>query len=207
MGTKLSVKDVISYSAYETRNGYVKRSDAKDGECTADIVVEEILNKSLSDEDLKEVALRVKEWSDYINEQSGEYFDNVKSEVSKPLVDETKVGLIASSFASFDKYKYFKKLNENDAKSEYLGEEGDLVEFNIDDYKLIKTGSSKFGDRLNKWYLYKIHSGNNVISYFSNNNLEYEFKHSKRAKATISKLSEYNNIKQTGVTKMVFLDD
>ena len=203
MCAKLNVKDVINYSAYETLNGYIKKTEDSNIESTFEKILNAIDEHSLSEDDLLSVKDRVKEWSLYIGAQEGDYFENVRNEISKPLVDETKIGLIASSFAAFDKYRYFQKLNENDKLSEYLGEEGDCITFDIDSYKLIKTGMSKFGKQ-DKWYLYKIYSGNNVINYFSNINIDYELEHFKSATAIISKLNEYKGIKQTNVSKLSF---
>jgi len=203
MGIRLNVKDVIGYSAYETLNGYIKKSEDSNVESTAEKIINAIDEHILTDDDLQSVKDRIKEWSLYIESQEGEYFEDVKKEISKPLVDEIKVGLIASSFASYDRYRYYQKLNENDRLSDYLGEEGDHITFSIDDYKLIKTGTSKFGNS-DKWYLYKIRSGNNIINYFSNMNIDYELEHFKNASAIISKLNEYKGIKQTNVSKLSF---
>lgn len=204
MGAKLNVKDVITYSAYETLDGYIKKGEGSNVDSTFEKVLNDIESKSIDEESICEsVKDRIKEWSLYIESQDGEYFESVRNEISKPLIDEIKIGLIASSFASFDKYKYFQKLNENDKLSEYLGEEGDCITFDISSYKLIKTGMSKFGKQ-DKWYLYKIKSGNNIINYFSNTNIDYELEHFKKATAIISKLNEYKGTKQTNVSRLSF---
>lgn len=204
MGAKLNVKDVITYSAYETLDGYIKKSEDSNVESTFEKVLNDIESNSIDEASISEsVKDRIKEWSLYIESQDGEYFESVRNEISKPLIDEIKIGLIASSFASFDKYKYFQKLNENDKLSEYLGEEGDCITFDIDSFKLIKTGMSKFGKQ-DKWYLYKIKSGNNIINYFSNTNIDYELEHFKKATAIISKLNEYKGTKQTNVSRLSF---
>lgn len=204
MGAKLNVKDVITYSAYETLDGYIKKSEDSNVESTFEKVLNDIESNSIDEVSISEsVKDRIKEWSLYIESQDGEYFESVRNEISKPLIDEIKIGLIASSFASFDKYKYFQKLNENDKLSEYLGEEGDYITFDIDSFKLIKTGMSKFGKQ-DKWYLYKIKSGNNIINYFSNTNIDYELEHFKKATAIISKLNEYKGTKQTNVSRLSF---
>ena len=39
MSLKLNVKDVINYSAYETLNGYIKRTDDSNVECTAEKIL------------------------------------------------------------------------------------------------------------------------------------------------------------------------
>ena len=203
MSLKLNVKDVINYSAYETLNGYIKRTDDSNVECTAEKILNAIDAHELDEDTFESLKDRVKNWSIYIESQTGEYFENVRNEISKPLIDEMKIGLIASSFASFDKYRYFQKLSENDKLSEYLGEEGDTITFTIDSYKLIKTGVSKFGNN-SKWYLYKIYTGNNIINYFSNTNIDYELEHYKKASAIVSKLNEYKGTKQTNVSKLSF---
>ena len=206
MSLKLNVKDVINYSAYETLNGYTKRTDDSNVECTAEKILNAIDAHELDEDTFESLKDRIKNWSNYIESQTGEYFENVRNEISKPLIDEMKIGLIASSFASFDKYRYYQKLNDNDKLSEYLGEEGDTITFNIDSYKLIKTGVSKFGNN-NKWYLYKIYAGNNIINYFSNTNIDYELEHYKKASAIVSKLNEYKGTKQTNVSKLSFCSE
>lgn len=204
MGARLNVKDVIVYSAYETLDGYVKKNDDSKVESTFEKVLNDIESAEPDIDSIKEsVKDRIKEWSQYIESQDGEYFEDVRKEISKPLIDKAKIGLIASSFSSFDKYKYYQKLNENDKLSEYLGEEGDCITFSIDSYRLIKTGTSKFG-KSEKWYLYKIRSGNNIINYFSNTNIDYELEHFKKATAIVSKLNEYKGTKQTNVSKLSF---
>ena len=41
---------------------------------------------------------------------------------------------------------------------------------------------------------------------FMDHNCEFEFNHCNKIKATISKLSEFNNVKQTSVSRVKFLD-
>lgn len=211
MGLKLNTIDVIKHCAYETQfNGYVKRSDKEDVYCTADKVFDAITKAEVSEDELASAKERVEKWLEYINNSSGEYFDSVKAEITKPKIDEIKIGLIASSFSAFDKYQLYSKLADGERMSEYLGEEGDAVTFTIKDYKLVKSGNSKFKNgNSSKWFLYKIHdeANNNVIMWFSDHDSEFEFKHSKKATAVISKLSVYNEIKQTSVTKLRFLDE
>ena len=205
--SKFPTSKVIKYSAYETHlNGYVKRSEGGDTECTADVVLESILNNSFDDSDLEKMNDRIREWSEYITNSSkdNDYFNNVRSEISKPMIDESKIGLIASSFSSFDKHVLSKINNEKDKLSEYIGEEGDHVAIEINDYKLVKSGVSKFGNS-GKWYLYSIRdTNNNILTLFSNEKLDTEFKKFKHIDAVIAKLSEFNGIKQTQITKVSF---
>ena len=207
--SKVSTADVIKYSAYITeQEGYVKRSDNPNVTCTADKVLDAMEYGSISDEELDETKDRVTEWFAYINDekQTGEYFDNLRAEVVKPTIDEIKIGLIASSFASYDRFKKFKQGSEADKNSEFLGEEGDKIIFNIAEHKLVKTGTSKFSNNSSKWYLYKIKDdkGNTVI-FFADHDCEFEFTHSDKATATISKLNTFNEVKQTNVSKLKFL--
>lgn len=204
--SKLSTRDVILTSAYITEQyGYIKRSDSVP-ECTVDKILDALEMQSLSVDDLNSVKDRVKLWFEYVNDvkQQGEYFDNLRAEITKPTIDEIKIGLIASSFSMYDKYKLYKLKLDSEKNSEYLGEEGDIITFNIANYTLVKSGDSKFGNK--KWYLYKIKDDNsNVIIWFADYDCSTEFKHFKSATATISKLSAYNDIKQTTVTKLKFL--
>lgn len=205
MGIKLNTQDVISHSAYETSlNGYVKRADDEDN-CTANVVFNSVSMRTISQDDLDTVKDRVTKWLEYISSQSGDYFDDIKASISQPKVDEAKIGLIASSFASFDRYQSYKVLNEIEKQSKYLGEEGDRVSFEIKDVKLLKTGTSKFKGANSKWYLYKIHDTNgNSISLFANENLDKEFKKFTHVECTVQKLSEFNGIKQTQVSDIRF---
>lgn len=210
MGIKLNTSDVIKHCAYETElNGYIKRSDNQDVYCTADRVLDSITKDLISDKDLESVKDRTVKWYEYINKSNGEYFESIKTELSKPKIDENKIGLIASSFSLMDKNAIFAKANELEKSSEYLGEEGDTITFNIKSHRLIKSGMSKFGNGTSsKWYLYKIvDEYNNVIMWFANSDNEFEFKHCNKASAMISKLQVYNDVKQTSVTKLKFLDD
>ena len=208
--SKISTKDVINISAYITeQDGYVKRSDNPNTVCTADKVLDAIETGSVSDDELNDVKDRVAKWLEYVsdsNHQSGEYFDNLREEICKPMIDEIKIGLIASSFASFDRYLSFKAKNDLDKRSEFLGEEGDKITFNIANHKLIKTGTSKFGNNPGKWFLYRIEDDmGNLIIYFADHDCEFEFNHSNKATATISKLNTYNEVKQTNVSRLKFL--
>lgn len=208
--SKVSTKDVIKYSAYLTDiDGYVKRSDDQNVVCTADRVLDAIEDGTISEDDLSDVKDRISQWFTYINDtnsQTGEYFDNLREEVCKPMIDEIKIGLIASSFASFDRYRQFKAKNDADKKSNFLGEEGDRIIFNISDYKLIKTGTSKFSAGKSKWYLYHIHDEfGNVIIFFADHNCDSKFENSTKAAATISKLTTFNDVKQTNVSRVEFL--
>ena len=206
MGLKFDVQSVIKYAAYETsRNGYVKRADDEDN-CTANKLFDLLIKNELSDEQLSSVKDRVSKWFAYINSQDGDYFKEVKLEIAKPKIDEVKLGLVASSFASFDKHMSFVALNEIEKASEYLGEEGDSVAFCIRDFKMIKSGTSKFKNGDSKWYLYKIHDVNgNSITLFANENMDTEFKSHKQIEATVQKLSEYNGVKQTQISKVRFV--
>lgn len=209
MGLKLNTSDVIKHCAYETQfNGYVKRSADEDVYCTADKVFDAITKAEVSEDELASVKDRVSKWLEYVDNSSGEYFENIKSEITKPKLDETKIGLIASSFSAFDKYNLHNKLLNDEKSSEFLGEEGDNITINVKDYKLIKSGVSKFKTGSSKWFLYKIYDNfGNVIMWFSDHDSEFEFKHSKKITAAISKLTEYNGVKQTTITKLKWLDD
>lgn len=207
MGIKLNTQEVISHSAHETSmNGYVKRADDEDN-CTANKVFDSVSMRTLSQEDLDSVKDRVTKWLEYISSQSGDYFEDIKSSIAQPKVDEAKIGLIASSFASFDRYQSYKVLNEIEKQSEYLGEEGDSVSFDVKDFKMIKSGTSKFKGSNSKWYLYKLRdTAGNSISMFANENLDKEFKKHTHIECTIQKLSEFNGIKQTQVSGVRFVD-
>lgn len=205
---RINTKDVINYSAYETlHNQYIKRSEDEEN-CTANKILESIEGDELSNDDLLSIKERVSKWFEYVNNpnNNGEYFESLRAELSKPSIDEVKIGLIASSFSAFDKSSRFEEANKQDKKSEYLGEEGDTITFSVKDYKLIKTGTSKFGGNQSKWYLYKIHDDkDNVIVFFSNHDCEFEFSHCEKVVATITKLSEFREVKQTNVGKVKFM--
>ena len=208
--SKIITTDVIRASAYITeQEGYTKRSDNPNVMCTADKVLDAIETASIDDADLEDTKERVTGWLEYINDsehQTGEYFDNLRSEVCKPMIDEIKVGLIASSFASYDRFRSFKARNDLDRQSEFLGEEGDKVTFTITEHKLIKSGASKFGNNAGKWYLYRMKDDRgNIIIYFADHDCEYEFSHSDKATATISKLNTFNEVKQTNVSRLKFM--
>ena len=208
--SKIITTDVIRASAYITeQEGYTKRSDNPNVMCTADKVLDAIETASIDDADLEDTKERVTGWLEYINDsehQTGEYFDNLRSEVCKPMIDEIKVGLIASSFASYDRFMSFKARNDLDRQSEFLGEEGDKVTFTITEHKLIKSGASKFGNNTGKWYLYRMKDDRgNIIIYFADHDCEYEFSHSDKATATISKLNTFNEVKQTNVSRLKFM--
>jgi hypothetical protein len=204
---KIISTEVIRISAYITeREGYVKRSDSAK-ECTADKVIDAIETNAIDEEELAETKERVAEWFNYINDpkQQGEYFDDLRSVITKPTIEESKIGLIASSFASFDRYKKYKAVDNINKKSQFLGEEGDSIIFNIESYQLVKSGTSKFGNNA-KWYLYRIKDDNgNIITWFADHDCTFEFSNSKQASATITKLSTYNEVKQTNVSKLKFM--
>lgn len=207
---KFLTTDIIRASAYITEHeGYVKRSENKNIICTADKVIDIVEGKLLNDNGLNDTKNRVIGWLDYINDanhQTGEYYENLRAEICKPMIDENRVGLIASSFASYDRYRSFKLSSDKDKESEFIGEEGDTVTFNIKEYRLVKSGTSKFNNSSSKWFLYKIKDDHqNIIIYFADHDCEFEFKHSDKAIATISKLNVYNEIKQTNVSKLKFL--
>lgn len=205
---KFPTAEVIKHSAYITgKYGYVKRSDDPNVECTADIVLDSMLDHSIDESELEKMNSRIIAWSNYIknSKQDNEYITNVKAELGKPTIDEMKIGLIASSFASFDKYNQYKSDVESDKRSTYLGEEGGQIKFTISEHRLIKTGISKY-NKDSKWYLYKIKDNNdNIIMYFADHNCEDDFENSSEAIATISKLTTFNDIKQTNVSKLRFL--
>ena len=97
--TKLNTIDVIKHSAYEVKhNGYVKRSDAKD-DCTSDKIFDMITHAEIDESELDTMNEYIAEWMNYIQEQQGDYFDDLRNEVAKPFTDEKRISLIASSFA------------------------------------------------------------------------------------------------------------
>jgi hypothetical protein len=203
---KYSTAEVIKCCAYITEKyGYIKRSDDPRVECTADMVIDLLLGDGIDNKELERTIDRVTSWGEYINSitYDSEYISNLRAEIAKPVVDETKVGLIASSFASYDKYK--SSPSYNDKLSNFLGEEGDTITFGISEYRLIKSGNSKYGNK-SKWYLYKIYDDNrNVIVWFADHDCTSEFNTYNKAVATISKLSTFNEVKQTNVSKLRFL--
>lgn len=204
---KFPTDKVVKCSAYETAmNGYTKRSDDPKVECTADIVLDIILDHSVDEAELEKMNDRITAWSEYIKDpnQDSEYIRNVRAEVVKPMIDDSKIGLIASSFSAFDKHVKFKVAKERDKLSEFLGEEGDSIEFSIAEHKLVKSGASKYKKGA-KWFLYQIKDNHgNIISYFSDHNCDKEFNEYSRASAIISKLTTYNEVKQTNVSKLRF---
>lgn len=205
---KMSTANIIKYAAYITENeGYVKRSDSQDN-CTVDRIIDSIESDSITDNELNSVKDRVAQWLSYVNDdkQTGEYFENLRAEIVKPMIEETKIGLIASSFASFDRHKIYKIKNEVDKRSEYLGEEGDKITFTVSEHRLVKSGESKFKNGTSKYYLYKMKDDDgNIIMWFADHDCEFEFEHSDKATATITKLSIFNEVKQTNVSKLRFL--
>jgi hypothetical protein len=205
---KFSTIDVIKVSAYETSmNGYTKRSEDARVVCTADAVFDALIDHSVDESELEKMNDRIVAWNNYLKDpnQENDYILSVRSEIVKPMIDESKIGLIASSFASFDRYIKFKMLNEKDKQSDFLGEEGDSVTFEISEYKLVKTGSSKY-NKGSKWYLYHIKDViGNIIIFFADHNCDDEFRNHSKATATISKLTTYNEVKQTNVSKLIFI--
>ena len=210
---KFSTIDVIKVSAYETSmNGYTKRSEDARVVCTADTVFDALIDHSIDDSELEKMNDRIVAWNNYLKDpnQENDYILSVRSEIVKPMIDESKIGLIASSFASFDRYIKFKMLNEKDKQSDFLGEEGDSVTFEISEYKLVKTGSSKY-NKGSKWYLYHIHGKNiknnieGVIIWFANTDCSSEFSNFTKATATIVKLNTFNDVKQTNVKDLDFM--
>lgn len=206
---KISTKDVINYSAYITESdGYVKRSDNPNVTCTADKVLDAIELHAVKEDDISDVKDRVSGWFEYINDlehQTGEYFDNVRSEICKPTIDEIKIGLIASSFASYDRYRVYKVKNDKDKMSNFLGEEGDKITFTISEHRLVKSGNSKYGNG-GKYFLYRIKDDlGNIIVWFADHDCEDEFSEHNKATATISKLNTFNEVKQTNVSKLRFM--
>ena len=203
---KYSTAEVIKCCAYVTeKKGYIKRSDDPRVECTVDSVIDLLVGDGIPSNGTDHVINRVTSWGDYINsiKYDSEYISNLRLEISKPVIDETKIGLVASSFASFDKYR--SSPSYNDKLSNFLGEEGDAITFSISDYKLVKSGNSKYGNN-SKWYLYKIYDDSrNVIIWFADHDCTSEFGTYNKATATISKLSTFNEVKQTNVSKLRFL--
>lgn len=203
---KYSTAEVIKCCAYATEKyGYIKRSDDPRVECTADVVLDLLLSDGINNNELERVIDRVASWGEYINSitYESEYISKLKAEIAKPVIDETKIGLVASSFASYDKYK--SSPDFSDKASNFLGEEGDSITFEISDYKLIKSGASKYGNN-SKWYLYKIYDDNrNVIIWFADHDCTSEFSIYRKAIATISKLNTFNEVRQTNVSKLRFL--
>lgn len=202
---KYSTAEVIKCCAYITeKNGYVKRSDDPNIECTTDLVIDLLLGDGIPSCDMCNVIDRVTSWGEYIDgiKYDSEYISNLRTETSKPMIDEMKIGLIASSFASFDKHRLSKS---DDKLSTFLGEEGDSITFEIYDYKLIKSGNSKYGNG-SKWYLYKIYDSNkNIIVWFADHDCSSEFSTFHKATAIISKLNTFNEVKQTNVSKLRFI--
>ncbi len=87
MGVKLNTVSVIKYSAYETlHNGYVKRSD-NESNCTADKVFNAISEDAISESELLSVKDRVTNWMQFINDSTGEYFDNISDFVFEVALD------------------------------------------------------------------------------------------------------------------------
>lgn len=205
--SKLITADIIKVCAYITKyNGYVKRTESKQN-CTVEKVLDALETNSISDDELEEVKDRVSEWFNYIGDESkqtGDYFNDVRSVVTNPSVNDSKIGLIASSFASFDRYRLFKAKSAVEQNSEYLGEEGDSIDFNIAEYKLIKSGTSKYKNG-SSWYMYKIKDEHgNIIMWFADHDCTQEFLNHKQASAVITKLNTFNEVKQTNVSRLKF---
>ena len=207
--SKLLTKDIIRYSAYIVKHeGYVKRSESESN-CTVERVLDAMALNEISDKELESVRDRIDGWLKYINDpnNTGEYFDSLRAEVVKPTIDESKVGLIASSFSSFDKHSIYEKKRELDKQSQYIGEEGDVVTIAIKDYRLVKFGNSKFNNG-SKWYLYNIRDINgNIIVWFADDNYDSKLNNHCKITASITKLSEYNGVKQTTISKVNFCNE
>ena len=147
----------------------------------------------------KELVNNVLTWIDSQTEDNN-YFHNLKTVCSLEYITYDNFGLLASVFPVYDRNlkREKQKLEEQEAdrKSEYVGNVGDRITVQIEDFKIITTWETDYG--LTK--IFKIIDVNgNVYTWKTSGGIADD---AKEIVGTVRSHNEYRGIKQTELTRV-----
>ena len=147
----------------------------------------------------KELVNNVLTWI-YSRTEDNNYFHNLKTVCSLKYITFDNFGLIASVFPVYDRNleREKQKLEEQEAdrKSEYVGNVGDRITVQIEDFKIITTWETDYG--LTK--IFKIVDVNgNVYTWKTSGGISDD---AKEIVGTVKSHNEYRGIKQTELTRV-----
>lgn len=147
----------------------------------------------------KELVNNVLTWIDSQIEDNN-YFHNLKTVCSLEYITFDNFGLLASVFPVYDRNleREKQKLEEQevDRKSEYVGNVGDRITVQIEDFKIITTWETDYG--LTK--IFKIVDVNgNVYTWKTSGGIADD---TKEIVGTVKSHNEYRGIKQTELTRV-----
>lgn len=137
------------------------------------------------------------------NPSNSNYFHNLKVVVSTMWISEENFGLVASIPATYDKtleIEAEKRRRELEAKadesnSKWIGEVGKRITFKVDSARVLSTRYTEWGETY--FIKFRDTDGNIIVWSTSNGNVI----EAKEIIATVKEHSEYNNVKQTIVTR------
>ena len=138
-------------------------------------------------------------------DENNNYMHNLKVACMNEYIPETGFALVASLLPTYDKnleYEAIRKEKEEAAKrekkSEYVGNIGDRISFNIVSGRCLTSYNTQYGIT----YIYKfVDDNNNVYIWKTSKDIDFDYVVGKNVTGTIKDLSEYREIKQNVITR------
>ena len=135
-------------------------------------------------------------------EEKNDYVHNLKVACGLDFVEIRNAGILASAFPVYDReleYQEKKEKAENEAKkeaenSEYVGNVGDRVEVEAEDFRCLTSWETQFG--VNRLYKFVDKNGN-VFVWKTGKYLE----NVKKVKGTVKVHKEFRGVRQTELTR------
>lgn len=153
-----------------------------------------------------EEAKKVMEWAKNIDDETiNDFLYNLKTIASKDSVTNRYFGMACAMFIAYKKAhdlieKKEKRANE-DAKSEHIGNVKDKMEFGEVTVEFSKIMETQWGYST----LLKFRDAeDNILIWWASGNKQLDVGEKVNIKGTIKKHDEYNNVKQTIITRVKF---
>lgn len=145
-----------------------------------------------------EATEKVLEWISK-QDESNNYFHNLKTVCAMDYIEFDKFGILASVFPAYDKAmereKQITEERERGKNSEYVGSIGDRVTIEMVDHKIVTSWETEWGTTV----IHKITDVNgNVFTWKTSKGIGEE---AKKITGTIKAHTEYNGAKQTEITR------
>lgn len=146
----------------------------------------------------KELTEKVIAWIEE-QEESNNYFHNLKTVCSLQYITFENFGLLASVFPAYDRELIREKQREEEQakakKSEYVGNVGDRITVQIADFSIVTSWETQYG----MTYIYKIVDiDGNIYTWKTSGGIAEE---TKAIVATVKAHNEYRGTKQTELTR------
>jgi len=161
------------------------------------------VNFNINSKDTKELVKKATEWI-LIQNDDNNFIHNLKVIVKQDYITYKHLGILASLFAvykrSIDNEEFTKKkeneINKQRNNSNYVGNIGDKITFDVANFKYVTGWQNSFGGYVTMYRI--IDTLGNIYIWKTSSNVEYKTETDfKKCIGTVKAHTEFNQIKQT----------